>query len=175
MDRITIKQAGEKDIPVLEEIYLDVIGWLDSIGKPLWTKERVSREGLLREFSPEEFYIAHMDGMPVACMALQDFAPFFWFEPLEKGESLFLRRLAVKRCAAGKNLSKVLLEHAVGKCRERNIATLRLDCDANIEKLNKLYEDFGFRLERRETMNLGGRDYHISFYGYHINGGKEHG
>jgi GNAT superfamily N-acetyltransferase len=101
-------------------------------------------------------------------MALQDHAPFFWTDSINKGESLFLRRLAVRRCYSGKNFSKHLIEHAVNKCREKNIKTLRLDCDADIEKLNKIYESFGFMLEKRETLKIGGRDYPISFYVYYV-------
>jgi len=168
-DIITIKQAEEKDIPVLEEIYLDVINWLDSTNKSMWGKDRVSWEGLSKEFAIEDFYIAYINNNPAGCMALQDFAPFFWFEPVKKGESLFLRRLAVKRFASGKNFSRYLFEYAVNKCREKNIKFLRLDTDSNREKLNKIYRDFGFVCEKLEPRNLGGKEYHISYYVYNCN------
>ena len=162
-DKITIKQAGEKDIPVIEEILLE---GLNNFG--MWSKARISREGLLKEYLPEEFYIAYINDTPAGCMALQDCAPFFWFEPVEKGESLFLRKLSVRRFASGRNFSRNLLEYAVNKCREKNIKTLRLDCDANIEKLKNIYKSFGFILEKQETKKIGGKDYHISFYVYDI-------
>ena len=164
---INIKQACISDISVIEEIYLDVVNWLDSINKSMWGKERVSWEGLSREFSIEDFYIAYIDNNPAGCMALQDFAPFFWFEPVKKGESLFLRRLAVKRFAAGRGISNALLENAVNICREKNIEFLRLDTDTDREKLNKIYQDFGFICEKRETKNIGGKEYHISYYVYY--------
>jgi len=165
---ITIKQACINDIKAIEEIYLDVVNWLDSINKPLWSKEQVSKERLLKDFLPEEFYIAYINNNPAGCMVLQDYAPFFWFEPIEKGKSLFLRRLAVKRFASGKNFSRYLLDYAVNKCREQNIKTLRLDCDADNQYLKRIYEDFGFILENQKTMIIGGKEYHISFYVYYI-------
>ena len=160
---INIKQAGEKDIPVLGEIYLDVVNNFD-----IWDKEFVSWENLSRQFAIEDFYIAYIDNVPAGCMVLIDSAPFFWIEKIEKGESLFLRRLAVKRSAAGINLSKYLMEYAVEECREKNIKTLRLDCDANIEKLNKIYQDFGFICEKVETLIIGGEEYPSAFYVYNI-------
>jgi len=167
-DFIEIKQAEDKDIPLLEEIYFDVVEWLDSVNKPLWPKERVSWEGLSKEFSIDEFYIAYINDEPAACVALNDRAPFFWADPIKTGESLFLRRLAVKRFASGKNFSKYLLEYAVEKCREKNIKTLRLDCDTNIEKLNKIYQSFGFICDKREIKIIGGKEYSISYYVYYI-------
>ena len=161
---IKIKQAREQDIPALEEIYLDVVNNFD-----IWDKDFVSWAGLSREFAVKNFYIAYIDNEPAGCMALVDDAPFFWTEKIEKGESLFLRRLAVKRSASGKNLSGNLMEYAVNKCRERNIKTLRLDCDSEREKLNKIYQDFGFICEKEEILVIGGEEYPSAFYVYNIN------
>jgi N-acetylglutamate synthase-like GNAT family acetyltransferase len=156
-----IIQAGEKDIKIIEEILLDAVNHFG-----VWSKERVSREGILSEFKIEDFHIAYADGKPAGCLALIDYAPFYWFEKIEQGESLFIRRLAVRRAAAGKNLSAVLMQYAVDKCRERNIKTLRLDCNSEAEKLNKIYVDFGFICERKEILVIGGREYPSAFYVY---------
>lgn len=71
--------------------------------------------------------------------------------------------------AAGKNLSTKLLEYAVEQCKERNIKTLRLDCDSSIEKLNQIYQNFGFICEKKETLLIGGREYPTAFYVYYTN------
>lgn len=160
---IQIKQAMEKDITAIGEIYLDVVNHFG-----VWSKERVSWEGLSKEFSIADFHIAYIDDKPVACVALQDHAPFYWYEPVEKGEALFLRRLAVKRCAAGKNFSRYLLDYAVNECHRKSIKTLRLDFDTNNEKLKKIYESFGFVCKKQEIKVIGGSDYHISYYVYYI-------
>ena len=160
---IKIKQAGEHDIKILEGIYLDVVNNFD-----IWDEDFVSWAGLSREFKPEDFYIAYVNDEPSGCMALVDTAPFFWTEKIERGEALFLRRLAVKRSAAGNNLSGYLMDYAVNKCREKNIKALRLDCDSGIEKLNKIYSDFGFICEKKETLVIGGAEYPTAFYIYKI-------
>jgi len=43
---ILIKQASVNDIPVIEDILLDVVNWLNSTGNSLWIKEQVSWQGL---------------------------------------------------------------------------------------------------------------------------------
>jgi len=160
---ITIKQAGEKDIPIIEDILLDACNHFG-----IWSKERISWTGLSTEFTPEDFHIAYIDGNPAGCMALQDSAPFFWTDKTEKGEALYLRRLAVKRCEGGRNFSKYLLEYAVNQCREKNIKTLRLDTGADREKLMQLYESFGFVCEKREMRKIGEKEYDIAYFVLYI-------
>ena len=162
-DKITIKQAKEEDINIVEEILLDAVNHFG-----IWSKERISWAGLSTEFKPNDFHIAYIDENPVGCMALQDCAPFFWSEKTEKGEALYLRRLAVKRCAGGRNFSKYLLEYAVDKCREKNIKTLRLDTAADKEKLMRLYKSYGFVCEKREIRKIGEKEYDLAYFVLYI-------
>ena len=166
-NEITIKQAETGDIPIIEEILLEVVNWLDSTDKPMWSKERVSWQGL-KEFIIDNFYIAYIGDNPAGCMAVVDYDPFIWSD-IKKGESLFVHKLAVKRFAAGQGISDVLLEYAVNKCREKNIKTLRLDTDANRPKLMKLYENFGFVCVYKKTRYVGDKEYYIAYYEYDVN------
>lgn len=166
-DIITIKQAEEKDILVLEEIYLDVVQWLDSINKPLWSKERVSWQRLSKEFLIEDFYIAHINNNPAGCMALIDCDSLIWPE-IEKGQSLFAHKLAVQRFAAGRGISQALLKYAVDKCREKGIKFLRLDTDANRENLMNIYEDFGFIRVDKKTLYIVEQTFDVARYVYNI-------
>jgi len=138
-----IYTASEKDIPVIENILRDAAEWLISIGKPLWSEEHIRWAGLSKDYAASDFQIALLDGKPAACMAVVDYDPFFWPD-ISKGESLFVHRLAVKRFAAGKGLSDMMLDHAKTMCMKRGIPMLRLDCMAPIEKLRALYERNGF-------------------------------
>ncbi|HHV59068.1 MAG TPA: GNAT family N-acetyltransferase [Clostridiaceae bacterium] len=140
---ISIKKATENDIPIIEDILLDVVHWLDSTGKPLWTKEQVSWQSLSRHYSIDDFYIAYLDEEAAGCMVLVDYDPGFWPD-VQKGESLFLHKFAVKRSGAGKGISKTLLNFAKQECRRRNIKHLRLDCHQFRDKVRKLYESEGF-------------------------------
>jgi len=157
---ITIRQASSEDIPVIEGILLDAVNWLDSIGNSLWTKKQVSWQGLSRYYSPENFYIAYLDGEAVGYMALVDYDPMLWSD-IKKGESLFIHKLAVKRTGAGKGVSKVLIHFAKKKCKDRNIKYLRLDCDLLRDKVRKIYENEGFVCVDQRC--LWGK-YHTAFY-----------
>ena len=143
MSKIEIVTASEKDISVVEDILLDVVNWLDSIGNPLWSTERVSWAELSKDFSISDFQVALLDDVPVACMAVVDYDPMFWPD-VKKGQSLFIHKLAVKRFAAGKGLSGELISHAKAMCPNRGIDTLRLDCHAHRSKLRTVYERNGF-------------------------------
>jgi len=157
---ITIKQASGEDIPVIEDILLDVVNWLDSTGNSLWTKEQVSWQRLSRDFSPGNFYIAYLDGEAVGCMALVDYDPVFW-PGIQKSESLFLHKLAVKRTGAGKGVSRALIDFAKNECNKRNIGYLRLDCDKFRDKVRQIYENEGFVCVDERC--LFGK-YHTAFY-----------
>lgn len=76
-------------------------------------------------------------------MALVDHDPLLWPD-IQKGESLFIHRLAVKRTGAGKGISHALINFAKEECRRRNINYLRLDCHQFREKVRKIYENEGF-------------------------------
>lgn len=159
-----IIMATEKEIPVIEDILLDTVAWLDNAGKPLWTKEQVTWERLSKNFKPSDFYIAYTDGTPVACMALVDYDPGFWPE-IDKGTSLFIHKLAVKRVASGRGVSTALLDYAKKECMRREISTLRLDCKALIPKLRAFYERNGFVCVDERILY---KKYHTAFYVYQV-------
>ena len=167
MSDIIIKQSGAEDIPVIENILLEVVNWLESINQPLWNPAQVKWERLSKQFSPDNFYIAYIDNIPAGCMALVDYDPFFWPD-IEKGDSLFIHKLAVRRFAAGKGISTALFEYAADKCREKNIKTLRLDTDGNRKKVVKVYEDFGFVRVNERTVYINNNAYFVSFMVYDL-------
>ena len=157
---LEIVTARDKDIPVIEDILADAARWLDSIGKPLWREEEVKWERLSRSFVPSDFLIALIDGQPAACMALVDHDPVLWPD-VEKGQSLFIHKLAVKRSAAGKGLSDALISYAKKTCAERGIPVLRLDCHSLMPKLRAVYERSGFVCVAEKVLF---DKYHTAFY-----------
>ena len=162
MNNITIKQANENDIPVIEDILLDAVNWLESINQPLWNAEQIKWERLSKQFSPDNFYIAYINNEPAGCMALVDYDPFFWPD-IDKGKSLFIHKLAVKRFASNKGISTALFEYAVNKCREKNIKTLRLDTDGNRKKVVNLYKNFGFDIIEERIIYINNYPYNVTF------------
>jgi len=140
---INIIMASEKDISTIEDILLDTTNWPNPIGKLLWCEEDVRWERLSQDFAPSDFLIAYLGDTPAACMAVNDYDPSVWPD-IEKGQSLFIHKLGVKRFAAGKGLSDALITRAKEMCEVRGIDTLRLDCDLILPKLRAVYERNGF-------------------------------
>jgi GNAT superfamily N-acetyltransferase len=139
---ITIKQAEDADIPIIENILTDTVVWLDSIGEPMWNVNQVQWECLSKDFSASNFHIAYLDGVPAGCVALIDYVDY-WVD-LVKGESLVINKLAVKRFAAGKGVSSALISYAKSMCTKIGVSTLRLGCPQERYKLRALYERNGF-------------------------------
>lgn len=138
-----IRRATENDIAAIEEILLDAVTWMDENGLHLWERENVRWTNLARFFRPEDFALAFVDDKPAACLALVDHDPHIWPE-IEKGQSLFLHKLAVRRAHKGQGLSKQLIEYAKTQAIEFGIKELRLDACADREKVRAMYEREGF-------------------------------
>ncbi|MCL2060297.1 MAG: GNAT family N-acetyltransferase [Oscillospiraceae bacterium] len=160
MTNIIIKQAQENDIPVIENIMFDVVDFLDSIGQSLWQREWVTWQGLSKNFQINDFYIAYIDNNPVGCMALIDNDPAFWAD-IEKGKSLFIHKLAVKRCGAKMGVSEALINFAKTQAIRLNINEVRLDTHQFREKVRAIYDRLGFICVEEKC--LFGK-YHTAFY-----------
>jgi GNAT superfamily N-acetyltransferase len=160
----TIKQATETEIPALESILLDTVNWLREIGQPLWGANEVTWESLSKHHQIGDFYIAYADGAPAGCMALVDYDPFFWPDA-QKGESLFIHKLAVTKAARKTGVADALINHFKKLGTERKTGTLRLETHALRPRLRAFYERHGFMLVKVKV--LGGK-FHTAFYKYDL-------
>lgn len=172
MNNITIKQAQDSDIPVLESILLDTINWLNEINQPLWDENEVSWDRLSGKprsgdhyisgnYKISDFYIAYIDDTPSGCMALIDHDPFFWPD-VAKGESLFIHKLAVTNAARKSGVSHALMDCAKKQGTARGLKTIRLDTDASRPKTRTFYEQQGFSFIRTKQMG----PFDVAFYIY---------
>ncbi len=154
MSVITIKQAQETDIPIIENILLDTVNWLNELGQPLWGADEVSWGALSKKYQIGDFYIAYSDGKPSGCVALVDYDPFFWPE-VKKGESLFIHKLSVIKAARKSGVADALMDFFDEQGVKRNIKTLRLDAHALRPKLRAFYERHGFVCVKVKVFNSG--------------------
>ena len=157
---IEIITASEKDISVIEDILMDTVRWLDSVGQPLWREEQVKWARLSKDFVASDFQIALLDGIPAACMAVVNHSPTFSSDE----PSLFICKLAIKRFAAGKNLSDVIIAHAKSMCMDRGISALRLDCSGDRLKLRAIYERNDFICVDEKDFHIAGKTFPVAFY-----------
>ena len=164
MTNITIKQAREADIPVLESILLDTVKWLDELGQSLWYSEDMTWSKLSESYQIHDFYIAFSNGVPAGCMSLTDYDPFFWPD-INKGEALFIHKLAVTKTARKSGVADKLIDFAKSECIARHIPTLRLDCDATRPKQRAVYERNGFICVEEKKMGVK-RVFEVAMYVY---------
>jgi GNAT superfamily N-acetyltransferase len=157
---IEIIAASENEISIIEDILLDTVQWLDSTGQSLWREEQIKWPRLSKDFKASDFQIALLDGIPAACMVVSDHSPTFSSDE----PSLFICKLAVKRFAAGKNLSDIMISHAKSMCMDRGISALRLDCSAVRPKLRAVYERNGFICVEEKDFFIADKKIPVAFY-----------
>ena len=160
MDKITIKQAQEDDIPILESILLDTVNWLNEMDQPLWGVDDITWAVLSKKHQIGDFYISYLNGEPSGCMALIDYDPFFWPD-IVKGDSLFIHKLAVKKFARKTGVADALIDFFKAQGMARGVKALRLDTHALRPKLRAFYESHGFVFVTVKTFN---NTRHIPFY-----------
>lgn len=143
-----IVQDTDKAISVMYE----VSSWMKGSGMKVnqwWQPENMNRDFMLQHTEPNEYYVAIEDGKPAASVILQDSERNQDWSYIDKGnpqKALYIHWLCVARDFAGQGLSKVMVDFASEEAKRRNLPRLRLDTDADEEKLCKLYERLGFHL-----------------------------
>jgi len=160
MGEILIKQADERDIPVVESILLAAVGWLNEMGQPLWSADEVCWDALSKLYSINDFYIAFLENTPSGCMAIVEIDPFFWPD-VQRGESLFIHKLAVVKNARKAGVADRMIDFFKQQGQLKKVNTLRLDTHALRPKLRFFYERHGFSFVGIKVYN---KERHTAFY-----------
>lgn len=141
-----------KDLDKSIEVMNNVGLWMEKSGlKPTkwWKPENMNQEFMLKHAEPDEFYVALINNKPAASMVLQETERNQSWKSID-GEkpknALYLHWLCVHRDFAGRGLSLKMVKFAKKEARRRGFNILRLDTNADEEKLCQLYDDMGFRL-----------------------------
>ena len=161
---ITIIQAQDDDIIIVENILLDAVNWLNEMGQPLWGENEVRWDALSINYRIDDFFVAYIDGNPAGCMALVDYDPFFWPD-VKRGESMFIHKLAVTKAARKSGAADALMDFFKRQGAERGVKTLRLDTHALRPKLRAFYERHGFVHVGTKIYKNG---FHTAFYIYEV-------
>ncbi len=147
----TIKHNKVDALAVIKEVAI----YLRDNGKDMWNIEELSYENNVEE-KEESFVVLYDEEKPIGALILrgmQDFDRIAWKNQTLK-EALYVHRLSIIPEYTKRGLSKLLVDFAIGFCRENKIKALRLDTDNNFPKLVKLYEKYGFSIVGYEDMNV---------------------
>lgn len=151
--------STEEDLGHFSSVLLEVAGWLEAKGQPLWPREQLAPAALLESYTLEEMRLGVVSGEPAAAMVVPDRDEFFWPD-VPEGESLFIHKLAVTRRLKGHGVAVAMLDWVKARAAEQGRAYLRLDCAADRPRLCLLYEEYGFRRVDRRLMG----PYDAAFY-----------
>lgn len=148
-----IRKATMKDIDKIENILYDAVTWLNEKGIPnQWTYENTRWEALKNNYSIDDFYLYMLDDSPVGCVALTKEEKLYWSDR-ETENALYFHKFAVKREAAGRGISREMIDHAKEVAKEYRIPKVRLECNAKRDKLRSIYEREGFQCV--DTIEVG--------------------
>ena len=104
---------------------------------------------MLQHTEPDEYYVAIVDDKPAASLILQDTQRNQSWEQVDATnpkKAFYVHWLCVTRDFSGKGYSKLMIDFAAREAKNRGFKFLRLDTNANEEKLCNLYEGLGFIL-----------------------------
>lgn len=146
-----IRIAAPHEAELVSAILSEAAGWLEARGIPLWSPEQVSLAAVSPEVRSGLYFLAWSEGVPVGTLRLTTSDPAFWPEVLP-GEALYLHRLAVRRAAAGGQVSFELLRWAAQRATTFGARYLRLDCETFRSTLRGVYERFGFQLHSERVV-----------------------
>jgi GNAT superfamily N-acetyltransferase len=146
-----IRIAALHEAELVSEILCEAASWLEARGVPLWSPEQVSVAAVSPEVRSGVFFLAWSGGAAVGTLRLTSSDPAFWPEATP-GEALYLHRLAVRRAAAGGQLSSELLRWAAQRATRLGARYLRLDCETLRTGLRGVYERFGFQFHSERVV-----------------------
>jgi GNAT superfamily N-acetyltransferase len=157
--RSSIRQARPEDAAAVERLLVEAARWVDALGVVMWEAGELESATIGAEVAAGQFSVAEIDGDIAGAIRYQEEDALFWPD-LPAGESAFVHRLVVARAFKGRGVSEALLTWAVEYARSRGKKALRLDCDANRQKLRDLYERVGFRFHSYRQV----QSYYVSRY-----------
>jgi ribosomal protein S18 acetylase RimI-like enzyme len=141
VSELDVRRAGPADVDEVVAMLSEAARWLLSRGIQQWP-DPFPRERVERLVRRGDFYVALLDGEPVATLALQWADPAFWGD--QPDDAGYVHGLAVRRTHGGRGLGAMLLDWAEAEVGARGREFLRLDCLAENRALRRYYEEQGF-------------------------------
>ena len=162
--RITIRDSGPGDVPVILGMLDSCVEWLVSQGRTgQWGTKPLSEspktvESVVRYMDEGEVFIAEVGGVPAATLTLTDSPGAYLAHLPPVGEpERYIHWLASDRRFKGYGAGSALLAHAAEVTRRAGVALLRVDCYAGDDRrLVAYYEANGFTATEPYTVGDGG-------------------
>jgi ribosomal protein S18 acetylase RimI-like enzyme len=134
------------------QIFQEAAQWLVRNNIPLWNPQDFENGKFLKTIDQKNLFVAYSENKPAAAMVLQWEDPVLW--PHDLNNAGYIHKLSVNRQYAGKGIAQWFVGWAIEQVRSRKRLFLRLDCEANRQKLCKIYEKMGFTQVKRRIIGL---------------------
>jgi GNAT superfamily N-acetyltransferase len=158
---ILVRQAQPGDAPAIEALLLEAARWVDALGVVMWEDNELASDTIAAEVAAGQFFVAECDSAIAGAIRFQLEDMLFWPD-IPQQDSAFVHRLVAGRAYQGQGVSTALLQWAAAHARGLGRLFLRLDCDAQRDRLRALYERFGFRLHSYRQVG----PYYVARYEY---------
>ncbi|ERJ11507.1 GNAT family N-acetyltransferase [Haloplasma contractile] len=145
MNNIRIERIELDRINEFLSIIREIAIWLKDQGKEMWTLNKVNEAHFLNRFKDGEWYICYSGNEPAGVFILLKENKRWWTDQ-PKGESLFLKKLGVRRKYAGTGISTYIINWIKSEVKKRNMRYIRLEIFADVEFLDAFYKKNRFRL-----------------------------
>ncbi|MFI8685021.1 GNAT family N-acetyltransferase [Rossellomorea sp. NPDC077527] len=157
----TIRLAKREDLEKVIGLLVNTAGWLQTKGTKQWNYYLTDLEGnvdeIVTSIENKATYIVEKEGGAIATRTLEsspnEWDMDIWGEEAED-DVAYLHRLAVHRDFAGKRIGADLLDWAEIQMKTRGKKSIRFDCIASNEGLNRYYQE---RYRLREVIDIHGR------------------
>ncbi|MCO6017170.1 GNAT family N-acetyltransferase [Carnobacterium divergens] len=147
--QLKLNKANMNEYPLITELLIESAKWLKSKGSKQWNGILEGKDNHDTKSAIERgdvFYFT-MENSPVGMCILWN-KQSSWDQELwgvDKSDHFFyLHRLAINRHYSGQGIAMKILTEVEKYSKKENKKEIRLDCIADNQVLNKLYQDAGF-------------------------------
>lgn len=152
-ERLVIEKGTLENIGDVLQILKENSEWLASLGIKQWEPDyylvKFNEEYYKRAIANNELYVSKIDGQVCGTFVFRNY-DLAWEDDVA---SYFICNIGVKVSMHGNEIGKTMIEYAKGMAKDLGAEKLKLDCVSNNEKLNKYFEDLGFRLLTTVVVN----------------------
>jgi len=132
---------GGADLDAVMGLLREARRWHEAQGVDAWREFDAAR--ITADIDAGRVYLARMDSELCGTVTLVDSDALVWAQ--ERGDELYVHKLAVARRCAGLGIGAEILRWAQGLARQRGKRRLRLDTWDGNRKMREYYERQGFR------------------------------
>lgn len=134
------REAGDADAPLIVEVLYRAFREYEGVLDPPSGVHKESVASVREKMETGHWLMAEEDGRAVGCV---------WYE--NRGEYVYLGRLAVAPEFRGRGIGDALMQAVEAGARAENVLCVRLGVRTVLEKMQGAYERRGYRVIRYET------------------------